>query len=273
MDLVRIFWSRCTAMFRRTKLDADLDEELRARVDLAIEENRKCGLSPDEARTDAMRTFGGVTQAKEAYREQRGVPFLEQFGRDVKFGIRQLRKSPGFALTAICTLALSLGANTAVFSLINGLLLRPLPVPYAEELALLHYVRSDDSDVNYSFCALLFRTLEKRHDIFQNVAAFTSRTMQVRGSSGNLEVPGATVSGEFFQAMQMPPLFGRYLTPQDDQMGGTSTGFGVVISEGFWQTWFNRAPDACSTKDGKTKTAKLNRIHSSAEWAYFPQFV
>jgi putative ABC transport system permease protein len=243
MDLVRIFWSRCTAMFRRTKLDADLDEELRAHIDLAIEENRKCGLSPDEARTDAMRNFGGVTQAKEAYREQRGVPLLEQFGRDVKFGIRQLRKSPGFALTAIFTLALGLGANTAVFSLINGLLLRPLPVPHAEELAVLHYVRSDDSDVNYSFCALLFRTLEKRHDIFQNVAAFTSRTMQVRGSSGNLEVPGAMVSGEFFQAMQMPPLLGRYLTPQDDRKGGTSTGFGVVISEGFWQTWFNRAPD------------------------------
>jgi predicted permease len=243
MDRLRIWLDRLAAIFRGPRLDLELDEEMQAHIDLAVEENLRRGLAPDEARTAAMRKFGGVAQAKEAYREQRGVPFLEQFGRDVKFGARQLRKSPGFALTAILTLALGLGANTAVFSLINGLLLRPLPVPHAEELAVLHYVRSDDPDLNYSFCALLFRTLEKRHDIFEDVAAFTSRTMQVRGSSGNLEIPGAMVSGEFFQALETPPLLGRYLTAQDDLKGGTSTGFAVVISEGFWQTWFNRAPD------------------------------
>jgi len=243
MDRIRILLSRCAAFFRTKRLNQDLDEEVRAHIAFAVDENLRRGMAKQEARMAALRAFGGVTQTKEAYRLQRGVPWFEQIGRDVRFGIRQLRRSPGFAITAIFTLALGLGANTAVFSLINGLLLRPLPVPHADELALLHYVRSDDPDLNFSFCAPMFRALEKRHEVFQDVAAFTSRTMQVRSASGNVEIPGAIVSGQFFRAMQTPPLLGRYLTPQDDRPGGTSTGFGVVVSEEFWQTWFNRAPD------------------------------
>src|ERR1700722_5958376 len=243
MDFIRALVSRCAALFSRDKLDESLDEELRAHIDLAVEENLKHGMTAQQARTAALRTFGGVTQTKEAYRVQRGIPMIEQVGRDLRFAFRQLMRSPGFGFTAILTLALGLGANIAVFSLINGLLLRPLPVPHADELAVLHYVRSDDSDPNFSFSAPLFRALEKRHDVFQDVAGFTSRTMQVRAASGNLEIRGALVSGQFFQTMETPPLLGRYLTPQDDRPGGTSTGFGIVISEGFWQKWFNRAPD------------------------------
>src|SRR5271170_4233191 len=180
LNSMRTLLSRCAAFFGARRLDADLDEELRAHIDLAVAENLKRGLTREEARRAAMREFGGVTQVAETYRVQRGIPFLEQLNRDVLFGIRQLRKSPGFALTAILTLALGLGANTAVFSLINALLLRPLPVPHADELAVIHFIRSDDSDPNYSFSAPMFRALEKRHEVFQDVAAFSSRTMQVR---------------------------------------------------------------------------------------------
>jgi predicted permease len=243
MDFLRTLISQSKALFG---LDRDLDEELRAHIDLAIEENLKQGMSIEQARTAALKIFGGVTQAREAYRVQRGMPLLEQIARDVRFGIRQLRRSPGFALTAILTLALGLGANTAVFSLINGLLLRPLPVPHADELALLRMDRSTDGPYGpmYSFSAPMFRALEKRHDVFQNVAAFFSmRNFQVRGASGNEQVPGAMVSGEFFSAMQTQPLLGRMLTPQDDRPGGTQTGFGVVITEDFWHRWFNGAPD------------------------------
>ncbi|MGB6690205.1 MAG: ABC transporter permease [Terracidiphilus sp.] len=243
MDWMRILWSRFAALLRKRRLDADLDEELRAHVDLAIEENLKRGLAPDDARNAALREFGGVTQAKESYRMQRGVPFLEQIGRDIRFGLRQLRKSPGFALTAIFTLALGLGANTAVFSLVNGLLLRPLPVPHAENLAVIHYTRSDDPDPNYSFSSPMFRALEQRHDVFSDVAAFANRSMQVRGASGNVVIYGVMVSGQFFNGMEVKPLRGRALTPQDDIKGGSPTGFAAVIGEGFWQSWFNRAPD------------------------------
>jgi len=243
MDFLRTLISQSKALFGRHKLDHDLDEELRAHIDLAIEENLKQGMSMERARTAALKTFGGVTQAREAYRVQRGIPLIEQIARDVRFGIRQLRRSPGFALTAILTLAIGLGANMAVFSLINGLLLRSLPVPHADELAVIHIERSTDSQYgpNYSFSSPLFRALEKRHDVFQNVAAFASQgKFQVRGASGNEQVPGSMVSGEFFSAMQTQPLLGRVLTPQDDRPGGTQTGFGVVITEDFWHRWFNR---------------------------------
>src|SRR5271170_571251 len=156
LNSMRTLLSRCAAFFGARRLDADLDEELRAHIDLAIAENLKRGLTREEARRAAMREFGGVTQVAETYRVQRGIPFLEQLNRDVLFGIRQLRKSPGFALTAILTLALGLGANTAVFSLINALLLRPLPVPHAEDLSVLNYSNPSQDQPGYAFSFPLF---------------------------------------------------------------------------------------------------------------------
>jgi predicted permease len=248
MDQLRTLLSRMASLFRREHLDAALDEELRAHIDLAIEENLKLGMSKKQARTAALRSFGGVTQAREAYRTQRGLPLLDQFLRDLRFGIRQLLRSPGFALTAVLTLALGLGANTAVFSLINALLLRPLPVPHASELAMVKQSSPNSEGFNYSFSHPIFRTLEKRHDLFQSIGAFSQRTIQARSSSGNVNVPSALVSGGFFETLQARPLLGRYLTPQDDQKGGSSSQFGVVISEGFWHTWFNNAPDVVGHK-------------------------
>jgi predicted permease len=244
MDRIRILLSRCAALFSAGKLDAELDEELRSHIDLAVEENRKRGMTEQEARTQALLAFGGVTQIKERYREQRGVPLFEQLGRDLRFALRQLMKSPGFTLVALLTLALGVGANTVVFSLINGLLLRPLPVPHADRLVVLRMEEGGPTP-NYLFCMPFFRNLEKRHEVFANVFAFNhaGETLQVRGSSGNENIFGVLVSGQFFQALETPPLLGRYLTPQDDRPGGSPAGLAVVISESFWKTWFNRAPD------------------------------
>jgi len=247
-DWIRVQLSRFVSLFRKKRLDADLEEELRSHIELAMEEKMALGTSRREARSAALRSFGGVTQAREAYRTQRGLPFLDQLVRDLRFGCRQLLRAPGFALTAVLTLALGLGANTAVFSLINALLLRPLPVPHASELVTVKQSSSNSDNFNYSFSEPVFRTLEKRHDLFQGVAAFSQRTMQARGSSGNVNVPGAIVSGQFFETLQTPPLLGRYLTPQDDRKGGASSQFAVVISESFWRTWFNSAPDVVGRK-------------------------
>ena len=248
MDSIRTLLSRIASLFRREHLDAVLDEELRTHIDLAMEENMKLGMSKKQARTAAMRSFGGITQTREAYRTQRGLPLLDQFTRDLRFGCRQLLRSPGFTLTAVLTLALGLGANTAVFSLISALLLRPLPVPHPEQLSVLNYGTPASENMNYSFSFPVFRAIEKRHDIFASSAAFSQRPVQVRGASGNINIDGAMVSGQFFSMLETPPLLGRYLTPQDDQKGGASSQFGVVISESFWRSWFNHAPDVVGRK-------------------------
>jgi predicted permease len=251
MDWVRVLLSRVSSLFRRRQLDADLEDELQAHVELAVQENLRRGMAADEARTAALRSFGGVTQTRENYRAQRGLPWLEQIGRDVRFALRQLRKSPGFTITAILTLTLGLGANTAVFSLINALLLRPLPVPKADELVVLRMDSDNDGKrgPNYSSTAPLLRALEKRHDVFESLAGYTGMSrFQVRGVSGSVNIPGSIVSGQYFSVMEMQPLMGRYLTPQDDQPGGGPGGFAVVISEDFWRSWFSGAPDVIGRK-------------------------
>jgi len=248
MHKLRILFLRITTLFKRRHLDAELDEELQAHIALAIEDNLSRGMTRRQARTDALRSFGGVSQATETYRLQRGLPWLEQLMRDTRYGCRQLLRAPGFTLTAVFTLALGLGANTAVFSLINALLLRPLPVPHSEELAVLHYLRSDDSGPNYSFSFPLLRSIEKNHEVFQYVAGFSNTVFQVRENSGNVRVPGALVSGQYFQVLETPPLLGRYLTPQDDRQGGSGTEFPVVLSENYWRTQFNSAADIVGRK-------------------------
>src|SRR6201997_77453 len=140
MDLLRILFTRCAALFRRRKLDADLDEELHAHIDLAIQENLQHGMSPEEARTAALRAFGGVAQTREAYRVQRGFPWFERVARDIFFTSRALRSVPGFTLTAILTLAFGIGAVASVFSVIDAVLLRPFAFRDPDRLVVLREV-------------------------------------------------------------------------------------------------------------------------------------
>src|SRR6202021_1415645 len=116
MDQIRTLLSRCLYLFRRQRLDQDLDEELRSHLQFATEENLQHGMSEQEARTAALRAFGGVTHTRESYRVQRGLPFLEVLWSDLRYAVRQLSKSPGFTVTTVLTLAIGVGVNTAVFT-------------------------------------------------------------------------------------------------------------------------------------------------------------
>ena len=120
---------RLLSLFRSRQLDAELEEELRYHVEALEAEYRSRGFSADEARLAARRDMGGLAQTKESYREQRGLPMLETAWRDVRFGIRSLRRTPGVTAAVIATLAIGIGANTAIFSVVNGVLLKPLPYP------------------------------------------------------------------------------------------------------------------------------------------------
>jgi predicted permease len=196
----------------------------------------------------ARRQFGNAARWQERLRELWQFQPMENLLRDLSFSCRRLGKSPGFTSVALLTLLLGVGANTAIFSLINGLLLRPLPAPQADRLVVLKILEGDP-EPTYSFSAPIFRGLERSHQVFSDVFAYFSGVqLQVHGQTGNQEIEGVMVSGQYFRAFQTPPLLGRYLTPQDDRKGGNPAGLAVVISQHFWQRWFNRDPNVVGRK-------------------------
>ncbi len=173
---------------------------------------------------------------------------LKTFCAILSFSARLLRKSPGFTAVALLTLTLGVGANTAVFSLINGLLLRPLPVPHAEQLAVLR-MEEGGPEPNYSFCTPFLRSLERNHDVFADVFGYNPDILQVKGGSANENIPGVLVSGQFFRAqcrrrLCLDAISRRKMIARAEAPAGLA----VVITEPFWETWFDRAPDVVGRK-------------------------
>ena len=141
MRALRSTWIRLRNLFRTEQLDRDLDLELSAHLDLHTADNLRGGMSPNEARRNALLKLGGLQQTKESYRDARGFPFLDSILQDLRFALRTLRKSPAFTVVAILTLALGIGANTAIFQLIDAIRMRALPVPEPQQLAYLDFAR------------------------------------------------------------------------------------------------------------------------------------
>jgi predicted permease len=243
----KAFFLRIGSLFRPRGTQSEIAEELEFHQTLLRERLSRQGTPAQELNAATTRVFGNSSRWQERLTELWQFRILEDFLRDLSFSARLLRKSPGFTAVALLTLALGVGANTAVFSLINGLLLRPLPVPHAEQLAVLR-MEEGGPQPEYDFCTPFFRSLEARHEVFSDVFAYNPDTLQVRGRSGNENIHGMLVSGQFFRALQTPPLMGRYLTPEDDRRGGNPAGLSVVITEHFWETWFDRAPDVVGRK-------------------------
>jgi predicted permease len=241
------FVGRVKSLFHKRRMNDEMGEELEFHQALLREKLLRQGVPQAEVDRTLRKTFGNPARWHERLRELWQFRSLESLLRDATFSVRMLKKSPGFTAVALLTLALGVGANTAVFSLVNGLLLRPLPVPHAEQLAVLR-MEAGGPGPEYEFCAPFFRSLESRHEVFSDVFAYNDDTLQVKGASGNENIHGVLVSGQYFSALETPPLLGRYLTPEDDQRGGSAAGLAVVISERFWEKWFNRAPDAVGRK-------------------------
>jgi predicted permease len=246
MDAIRILLSRCAALFRRGKLDADLDDEFGSHLDLAIEENLKRGMSPAAARTAALRDFGGVSQTREAYRLQRGMPLLEQLGRDFHFAFRQLRKSPGFSFTVILTLALGIGANTAIFSVMNAVLLRMLPARDPSQLFYLthEHMPSDTAstgDSRFSSGMNVYNRLRQDHSVLADVIAYVPLSFNktaVRVGDAPEEARADEVSGNFFSALGVSMAAGHPFASADEDRHSSL----AVLSYGYWKARFNGDP-------------------------------
>src|SRR5579863_2120980 len=206
-EFVRTLTLRLAALFRRDRLEADLDEEVRAHLEMAAEMNKRSGMREEEAWREALRSFGGVEQTKELYREQRGLPMIETTLQDLRFGLRMLRRSPGFSALAILCLTLGIGANAAVFSWVEGILFRPYPlVSHQERLLALAGTARDEKSTETSWPDLL--ELQRNCKLIDSlfVSKITGATLSI-GERADVTT-GSIVSANYFDAIGVHPIVG-----------------------------------------------------------------
>jgi predicted permease len=232
-----------------------MDDELRFHLERQIEENLKAGLSAEEARYAALRKFGGVEQIKEECREARGVRFVEDLIQDIRYGLRQLRRNPGFTAVAVLTLALGIGGTTAIFNAVNAVLLRPLPYKNPERLVSLwakfplwgFYGPGALTDPDYV-------EWEKQNQVFDRIAAFRGQTSNLTGDGDPERLLGASVTASFFPLFGIPPELGHPFSSADEQAGQGNT---VLLSHKLWARRFHSDPAILRksiTLDGKSFT-------------------
>lgn len=241
------FLLRVKGLLLRRRMHREMAEELAFHQEMLRAKLAREGIAVSELETTVRRRFGNEGRWQERLRELWQLRRVENFARDVRFAARLLMRTPGLTAVALLTLMLGVGANTTVFSMIDGLLLRPLPVPQSDRLVVLG-MKQGRPETDYGFPEPLFRGLEKRHDVFSTVFAFFETEMQLRGRDGNENVPAALVSGSYFPALETAPLLGRTLSQQDDRPGGNSAGYAAVISEGFWHRRFGKDPNVVGKK-------------------------
>jgi putative ABC transport system permease protein len=221
-------------LFNKDKVDQELTEEIRAHLDLLTEARIEQGLAPADARRAALVELGGVEQIKESVREVRHGRLLEDLAQDTRYALRSLRKYPGFTFVAVLTLALGIGANTAIFSVINAVLLRPLPYDNADNLVVLRETVSDRSIGGASYPN--FVDWRNQNTVFENVAAVRQReSFNLTGAGESERLQGRLVSANFLSTLGVKPILGRDFVADDDRPGATPV---VILSHAFWQRRF-----------------------------------
>jgi predicted permease len=239
-------WRRVRALGRRADLDRGLDEEIRFHLERQTEKNLHAGMSPDEARRQAFIRFGGVERAREGARDEFRLGTVEDAVRDLRHAARSLRRAPGFALVATVTLALGIGATTAMFSVVNGVLLRPLPYPEQDRLVeLVHEAPGVGIDELFASPAVYFgyrdhgRTFEAL-----GLWDWDRSPVTVTGAGDPESVPSAEVTHEVLPMLGATPIHGRSFTAADDLPGSEPT---AIISFGYWQRRFGGADPLSQT--------------------------
>jgi len=218
--------------WRRTNRADDLDRELRAHLDLEAEE--RAASDTADARYAARRAFGNVTVVKEAIHEMSNWTVVEQFGQDLRYGARLLRRSPAFSIVAVLTLALGIGANTAIFSVVNAVLLRPLPFPEPDRLVRIWESTPKGNDRNV-VDPFNFLTWRERTRGFEQIAAIDGWTSNITGGGEVLAAHGMRVSPEFFSILRTSPFMGRGFIPEEGIPGRDKS---VIFSYAFWQSHY-----------------------------------
>ena len=223
------------ALFRKETLDREMSDEMRHHVELQTENNLAAGMKPAEARFAAQRQFGHAEGIKETVRDTRGIPWLEELGSDLRYGARQLRKAPGFALIAILTLAIGIGATTAIFSIVNSVALQPLPYADSGRLVEISQIRPSDQR---QFAPMIetVEELQKHSSVFAHVAASTGMHANLTAVDVPARIFGNAVTLNYFSTLGVQPLFGRTFLPEEVIEGKANV---VILNYTFWQTQFD----------------------------------
>lgn len=230
------YWLR--RMFRKQETERQLDCELRFHMEQRIAERVASGEMPEEARRQAQIEFGGMEAVKQECRESRRVHFVEVLLQDLRYGMRMHRRNPGFTIVAVITLALGIGANTAIFSIVDGVLLNPLPYPHPEQLITVH-----ESKANFQYGSVSypnFRDWQKDNQVFSGLAARRSSAFSLTGMGDAEQLNGLFITADLFPLLGINPVLGRNMSAAEDDFGSPPV---VLISRSFWERKFGAATD------------------------------
>src|SRR5216684_4035730 len=228
---LRALLFRLDGLFRKGRREQELTAEIDSHLQMHIEDNLRAGMTSEEARRQALMKLGGVEQTKQAYRERRGLPFLETLLQDFRFAARMLLKNPGFTAVAVLTLALGIGANTAIFSIVNGVLFQPLPYPHPEQQVVVART-APRFDHHVPVSGPNFLDWRARARQFQFLAGFDGRGFTVMFGNEPENILGAAVSPNFLSVLEVAPILGRNFVEQEERTGHDRV---AVITHSFWK--------------------------------------
>jgi putative ABC transport system permease protein len=239
MKTIRTIWSAVRALWLRRTVKREIDEELRFHLEQRTAENVAAGMTPEEAAREARVHFGNLQSVREKCRDICHGNWGEALSQDIRFGLRMLRKNPGFTTVAVLTLALGIGANTAIFSLINAYLLQPLP--YAEPDRLVNVSQCNERGGIRTTSSGAFLDWKENSKLFDSMAAQRGVQQNLTGGGGEpIRIAGFEVTADFFRVFRVKPVLGRVFTEQEDSPGGDSRV--VVLVDDFWRSQFQGDP-------------------------------
>jgi predicted permease len=239
MSHVRALFARIAGVFTGHRADDDLREELQSHLEMETAENIRRGMHPDEARRQALLASGGLTQAAEAVRDQRGLPWVESVAADIRYAFRALRHSPAFAAVVVITLALGIGANTAIFSVVRGVLLKPLPHRDGDRLVYLRHSMDGPGGANILFSVPEVRDFRQGAPSLAGIAEYSPWNLVFQGADGAVRINAGLVTGNYFEVMGLSPVLGRLTEPGDDGPGVPPV---LVLTHEGWMKRFGGDP-------------------------------
>ena len=244
MDSIREWSDRVRSFFRKRELDGDLENELFSHIEMAVEENLRQGMSPEEARRQALVKLGGLEPSKELHREVRGLPFLDSIVQDLRYTFRTLRRNRGFTVIAVLILGLGIGANTAVFSVVNTILLRPLPLANPQQLVwIAPQIGAKCGFSCETYSADAFEEFRAQNRSLQDVTGYfafsTEDNYRLTGRGEPVPATGINVAGNFFQVLGVQPSLGRLFTANETRKGSHPV---VLLANAYWKRQFAADP-------------------------------